>query len=102
MPDVWQPLEVRLVSAIADTDGDGAGKITETILEYPANPLSDHMIRRDPATIGTHHDLGGVMPAVVDKAVDVLKKADRAIAFHDGASLGTHHSNVRGFPRISF
>jgi hypothetical protein len=81
----------------------------------PANPLPGDLIhwlihwnlirrnpiRRNAAATGTRHELGCLMGAAVDKAVDVLEKTVGAIAFHDRASHCVHDLIVRRSRRLS-
>src|SRR5258707_14405104 len=73
----------------------------DRVLPNPANPLPDRLIRQNTLAIATHYELGCAAPGAVDKAMDVLKKTDCAIALRDRASLRTHDPRVRGCLRVS-
>jgi hypothetical protein len=88
---------------IADTDSDGAGKNDRTNRgwENPANPLPDDLTRRKTPATGTRHELSGVVPAGLDKPVDVLEKADRAFAFRHRATRCVRDPTARRSRRAS-
>ena len=50
-------LEAVTRMAIADTDGGGAGKMNKPSELETANPLTDHLIRRNTPSPGTGDEL---------------------------------------------
>jgi len=60
-----------------------------------------NLIRRNTPASGTRHTSWYVVPAAVDKAVDVLKKTDGAIAFRDRAIHCVRDPTVRRSRRLS-
>jgi len=100
MPEVGCP-----GCAIADTDGDGAGKTHRTIEvgKFLRN-LPDRLIYRNAPAAGTRHELRGVVPATIDKAVDVLEVTGGTlvpVTLRHLASAGTHRPTVRRFGRLA-
>jgi hypothetical protein len=60
--------------------------------------LPDHLVYRNASAAGTRHELGGVVPATIHKAVDVLEETGGAVVpatLRHWASIGRHHPTVR-------
>src|SRR6476619_533041 len=66
--------------------------------------LPDRLTYRNAPAAGTRHEFGGVVPATIDKAVDVLEVTGRTIVpvtLRHRASVGTQHPTVRRFGRLA-
>jgi hypothetical protein len=101
-------LEVVTVARLPTPMATVPAKKTERVesWESRANPLPDYqigrnLIRRNTPASGTRHTLRYVVPAGVDKAVDVLKKTDGAIAFRNRAIHCVRDPTVRRSRRLS-
>ena len=97
MPEVG-----RGTDAIADTDGDGAGKEPNEskVWKILRILLPDHLSRLNTPATGTRHKLWSARRTAMDKAVDVLEKTDGTIALHDRASGCLRDPTVRRSPRL--
>jgi hypothetical protein len=105
MPDRRMPEVGCPGCAIADTDGDGAGKTHPNVRSRKfLRNLPDRLIYRNAPAGSTRHELRGVVPATIDEAVDVLKVTGGTlvpVALCHLASAGTHRPTVRRFGRLA-
>jgi hypothetical protein len=87
---------VASCGVFADTDGDGAGNMTERRIDLgnSCESLPDSLIPRNTPATRTRHELWGRVPTAVDKAADVLEETNGAITLHERASHGLYDPTV--------